>query len=60
MAAYIPHPRSGTTQAVFSEAVTHCLIPFGLAVAIHKALGQEPGDRHADVTAFRQELNQFA
>ena len=28
MTAYIPHPRSGTTRAVFSEAVTHRLSVF--------------------------------
>jgi len=28
MTAYIPHQRSGTTQAVFSQAVTHCLSVF--------------------------------
>lgn len=28
MTAYTPHPRSGTTRAVFSQAVAHCLSVF--------------------------------
>jgi serine/threonine protein kinase len=35
-------------------------IPMALAIAIHRGLGQEPRDRHADVMAFRKELLPFA
>jgi serine/threonine-protein kinase len=35
-------------------------VPAGLAAVIHKALGREPGERYADVMAFRKELKRFA
>ncbi len=35
-------------------------LPAELAEVIHKALRREPGDRYADVAAFRQELMRFA
>ena len=35
-------------------------VPAGLAAVIHKALGREPGERYAEVMAFRKELKRFA
>ena len=34
-------------------------IPAGLAAVIHKALSREPGDRYADVMAFRKDSKRF-